>query len=113
MGALVNTLAIVRHPFNVNVSGLSVADTGATQDAIQSALTEYFLSRDPFIDGLTVPPRRDRIVRSAIFGVVDDVVSASGGIFTDLQLYFSAQPIEVYSLGEGEKAKLGTITFIG
>jgi len=107
--ALVNTLAITRKGFDVTVSGLSVDNLATVQAQIQTAITEYFLNGTPFIDGLTVPPRRDRLVRSAIIGLVNDIVSAVNGTFVTAT--FSETLIvlnlESYVLQQGEKSKLG------
>jgi hypothetical protein len=110
--ALANTLPIERTDFEVRVTGLSVDNPATVQTDITTALEEYFLDREPYIPGLSVPPRKDRITRSALGGVVDDIVSAAGGIFTSVILLQSSVSTELYSLGEGEKAKTSTVTFI-
>lgn len=110
--ALVNAFPIVRRGFVVRVVGLSVSDLAEVRGQIETALAEYFLSREPFIPGLSVPPRRDRIARSGLSGVVDDIVSASGGIFTAVFLELDDVPVDLYSLGIGEKAKLQNVEWI-
>lgn len=110
-GALVNAFPITRTPFSVNVSGLTVDDLAQVQTDIESAVKEYFLDRDPFIVGLSVPPRRDRITQSAVGGVVDDIVSAAGGIFGAVTIELLGIDIGIYSLGTGEKAKAEVVTF--
>jgi uncharacterized phage protein gp47/JayE len=110
--ALVNTLPITRTPFGVEVVGLIVENLSAVQASIIDALDEYFLSREPFITGLTTPPRRDLVSRSSISGIVDDIVSAENGVFTTVNLFIFGNEVETYFVGEGEKAKSGTITFI-
>ena len=65
----------------------------------------------PFIDGLTVPPRLDRITQAGIAGTVEDIVTAAGGIFTSIVLQVSGSPITLYILGEGEKAKSVAVIF--
>lgn len=109
--ALHNTFPITRTAFDVAVSGLAVDNPAEVQANITTAIEEYFLSRAPYIIGLTVPPRLDRVTESGVGGVVDDIVTAVGGIFQTVALTQSAFPIEVYTLGIGEKAKLGVITF--
>lgn len=110
--ALVNAFPITRVGFDVRVTGLLVDDLAGVQASITQAIEEYFLDREPFIEGLSILPRRDRITRSAIGGVVDDIVSASGGIFSAVILSQSGVNIELYSLGIGEKAKAATVTFV-
>lgn len=109
--ALPNTFPITRTAFDVVVSGIVVDDPGQVQADITLAIEEYFTDREPFIDGLSALPRRDRLTRSAIGGAVDDIVSAAGGIFTTVQLTLTTVPLELYNLGIGEKAKADTVTF--
>lgn len=109
--ALANSFPITRTGFEVRVTGLLVDDLAEVQASITQAVEEYFIDREPFIDGLSVLPRRDRITRSGIGGVVDDIVSASGGIFSSVILSQSSVNMEVYSLGIGEKSKAATVAF--
>lgn len=110
-GALVNTFEIVRTGFDTTVTGLTVDDAAQTQADITQAIEEYMLDREPFIDGLTVPPRTDRITKSGVSGVVDDIVSAAGGFFDDVILVQGGDTITFYSLGQGEKAKSSSVIF--
>jgi uncharacterized phage protein gp47/JayE len=110
--ALVNAYPITRTAFDVEVLGLIVDDLATVQNAISVAVTEYFLSREPFIVGLTVPPRRDGISRSAIGGVVEDIVTASNGVFSAANLRIGGVDTDFYSLGAGGKAKLGNLTYV-
>lgn len=110
--ALANTFPITRTGFDIRVTGLIVDNLAGVQAAITTAIEEYFLDREPFIGGLSILPRRDRITRSAVGGVVDDIVSAAGGIFSSVIVTQNAVNIELYSLGIGEKAKAATVTFV-
>lgn len=109
--ALANTFAITRVPFDVEVTNLVVDNLADVQASITTAVEEYFLEREPFIPGLSVPPRRDRITSSGVAGVVDDIVSAAGGIFTGVSVDQGVTPVDVYSLDIGEKAKASSVTF--
>lgn len=110
VNAAVNVLPITRHLFNVTVKGLIADDQFAAMNAIEEAVDEYLRSREPFIVGLSVLPRRDRITLASIAGVVDDAVSALGGSVASVVLEDSG-PISAYTLGHGELAKLGVVTF--
>ena len=108
--ALANTFVITRKGFDCTVSGLVVDNLATVQASIDTAVTEFFLNAEPFIDGLTIPPRLDRITRSALIGLVEDIVTAANGsfttvIFTETTLSVS---LELYILQQGEKAKLAT-----
>lgn len=110
--ALVNAFPINRFGFNVSVTGLLVDDLATVQADITTAVKEYFLNREPFIAGLTPLPRKDRITRSAIGGVVDDIVSAAGGVFGGVVLTRSGVTVDIYALGAGEKVKASSVTFV-
>ena len=110
--ALVNTFPITRTGFDIRVTGLLVDNLAQVQADITTAIEEYFLDREPFIEGLSVLPRRDRITRSAVGGVVDDIVSAAGGIFSSVILSQNTINVEIYGLGIGEKSKAETVTFV-
>lgn len=110
--ALVNAFPITRVGFDVRVTTLQVNDLAVVQADIETALIEYFKNREPYIVGLSVPPRRDRITRTAVGGVVEDIVTANGGIFGGVILSLSGTGVEVYTLGIGEKAKLNSVTFV-
>lgn len=109
--ALANTFPITRTGFDIRVTGLAVDNLAEVQATITTAIKEYFLDREPFIDGLSVLPRRDRITRSAVGGVVDGIVSANGGIFSSVIVSQNDINVELYSLGIGEKAKAAAVTF--
>lgn len=116
-----NVFPITRTGFDVTVTGLSVDDPTTVQADINTAVTNFFLARNPFVSGVTSGPRTDLITRSAISGVVEDIVTEANGTFTGVSFKTTAgsQPIIEYRLGVpgvgglGEKAKLtgGTVTF--
>jgi uncharacterized phage protein gp47/JayE len=110
--AYVNVYPIFRTGFDISVTGLSVDNPANVQGQITAAIEQYFLDRAPYIIGLSTPPRRDRITASALSGVVDDIVSAAGGIFTDVTVEKDGSPLSLYELGIGEKAKANSVGFL-
>ena len=114
--ALHNSLPITRKGFDVEVSGIIVDNLADVQAQIDTTVIDYFLNAEPFIDGLTIPPRLDKITRSALIGVVNDIVSAANGTFTTLtfaETLIPAVDLELYVLQQGEKAKLSTSVVYG
>jgi uncharacterized phage protein gp47/JayE len=114
VNAAINTIPITRSSFDVLVSGLE-APTGeqsAVQAAIEEAVDEYLRTREPYITGLSVLPRQDRVTRAAVSGVVDDVASNLGSSVAQVDLMRGGESMPAYTLGNGEKAKLGAVTFI-
>lgn len=110
--AFPNVYPITRTGFDVTVNGLQVSNPATVQPQIAAAVQEYFLNRAPYIEGLSVPPRRDRIANSALSGTVEDIVSASNGVFTSVTIRLNGTPTSLYTLGIGEKAKASTVSFV-
>lgn len=108
-----NVMAISRTSFQVAVAGLAATDLAGTQAAIATGVDEFLRSREPFIEGLSVLPRLDRVTQGEIGGVVSEIASAAGATVLSITLRLSGADIEAYTLGEGEKAKLagGEITW--
>ena len=101
VNAAPNVLPITRTGFALQISGL-VPDTTETRAAIQEGADEYLRSAEPYIDGLSSLPRKDRITVAALGGVVDTIVNAKGATVTGVLV----TPGPAYTLGHGEKSKL-------
>ena len=113
--AFVNALAIARTGFDVTVTGITgVADLATVQADITTAVEEYFLSVEPFIAGLSVPPRNDTITRTKISAIVEDIVTAANGTFTSVSFVVTTTSVLLnsYILGEGEKAKASNVSYV-
>jgi hypothetical protein len=107
--ALVNYYPILRTAYGVTITGFDVPeDAAGTKEALKAGLSEYFLSREPYIVGLSVLPRRDRVTRAAIAGIVDNIVSAAAGTVLDVELTVGGTPVpgSAATLEPGEKTKL-------
>ena len=112
INAYLNTFSITRTLFTVNVIGMVVPDSATTEPLITDALETYFLEREPFIDGVTPLPRRDRIQVNNIRSIVDSFVSAAGGTFSDVTLFLNGTQIDSeHSLGFGGKSKVIAVNF--
>lgn len=111
--AFVNVLPITRTSFDVTVSGLTGNDLATLRSDITSAVEGYFLQAEPFIVGLNTPPRRDRLSNVELLGVVNDIVKAADGSFSDAAFNITGDPssLGAYILGEGEKAKAASVVF--
>lgn len=113
--AFVNSFPITRTGFDVTVTGISgVNDLAQVQTDVTTAVTEYFLSVEPFIAGLSVLPRNDQITRTRLSAIVEDIVTAAGGTFTSatFTLTGSSSGRATYVLREGEKAKADSVVFV-
>ena len=111
-GTFVNTYAITRTGFKVTVNGLVVDNVAQVQQEIERAVTDFFIAAEPYIEGLTVPPRTDTISRVSVESVVYDVVQGNNGTFSSASVTLADDtPVSIYQLGVGEKAKLSGISF--
>lgn len=112
--AFINVFSITRTSFDITVAGLIVDNEAQVKTDIEAGLVEYFLSKEPFIAGLSILPRRDRIVDSEVVAVIQDIVNAAGGIFDGavIRTTIGQDLISLYSLSEGEKAKAENVSFI-
>lgn len=106
----VNSLAITRTAHTVTVAGLTVDNETVAEAAITDAIEDWYLSREPYIAGWSVGVRKDQIYEASVAGVVNDVVSSLGGLFTGVELAVGGVPFEITTLGEGEKVK-ATVSF--
>jgi len=115
VGAAVNVYAITRTAFDVDVDGLDVSSATETEATVKSqldaAVDEYLRGREPFIVGLSVLPRLDRITEAGVSGVVDAVLDATGAVATSVTVEKGGTPLIAYTLDDGEKAKLGVISY--
>jgi hypothetical protein len=112
--AFVTSNAITRTAFDVEVVGLTGGSESITtiREKVTETLTSYFLARAPFIHGLTLGKRRDRITRAGVAGAVQDVADAFGAVFSGVIVTESGgSAIDTRNLGEGEKAKLGSAIY--
>jgi len=109
VNVFLNVYAITRKGYTITITGLVVDDPTTVKANISAALVDYFLDREPFVDGVTLLPRRDFVKVSNLNSIVDDFVSAAGGVFTSiaLEITIGSIPVPVQDqLAIGEKAKL-------
>lgn len=106
INAAVNVKKITRTAFDVVVAGLA-PDTSDNRAAIEDGLKEYFLSREPYIEGLSTLPRSDRVTEAEVSGLVAGIVNARGATVNGVTLV--GGPAQ--TLGPGQKAKLGNPGF--
>lgn len=108
--------SISRTTLNVEVRDL-VVDTDlltATQANITTAVDEYLRGIAPFISGLDAPmTQNDMITDLTLSQVIQDVLTPVGGSAAGVGLYITVNTfIPSYTLGAGELAKLGVVTYV-
>lgn len=109
----INIKPVVLKSFDILVTNLIISDIDDIKSQILDALTTYFLNREPFIEGLSLPPKTNVVSQSSVIGIVDDIVSANGGTFTTATVLLSTIVTAQYILGEGEISKLLSLTVNG
>ncbi len=110
--AFANIFGITRRAFDIDVVGMTVTDPATVQTQITDEVTSFLLGREPFVSGVTLLPRRDSITKTALVGLVDDLVTAAGGSFRGVNFSTGGGGnLGTYILGVGEKAKVETVVF--
>ncbi len=102
--AEVTTEAIVRTTFVVEVQTLN-PDTPDIREAIDDAVEDLFLDKEPFIQGLSIV-RRDTITNAEVTSIVSTVASANGSTVNNVVTKEGGVPFDLRTVGQGEKAKV-------
>jgi hypothetical protein len=108
--------AITRTAIYVQITGLNVpsGQIAACQTAIAAALTTYLLAVTPFVTG--VDPtfgRNDSITNLSISKVVQAVLIAYGAAASNIGFGLTAITFSsTYTVGQGEKTKLGAVSYV-
>lgn len=118
INAVVRVFPISRTTFDVTINGLSTIgmtteDIAAAKSVVESGLADFMLSRDPGGQSgyTTLLPRKDIVSNSEVGGVAGRVVASYGGAITGVSISVEGIDQSVYYLQEGEKAKLGNVTW--
>jgi uncharacterized phage protein gp47/JayE len=116
INAEVRVFGITRTAFDIEIAQLSTDNpetTEAAKTAIEDGLTEFFYDREPGGQvGYTVlPPKKDVVSKMEIGGIVSRIAAGYNGSIGSISISYGGADVEVYPLQEGEKAKLGTLTW--
>jgi uncharacterized phage protein gp47/JayE len=104
-----NLHGISRKTLNITINGLSPVTTAA-KTAISAAVTSYMLAKEPYIRGLTIS-RKDSITKMELVSLVLETLDALSATFSNMTLYSGTESVDIYTLGTGEKAKIGIISY--
>ena len=108
--------AITRTGFYVQITGLTVDSSvlATVRSNIETQLETYFLSIDPFVDGVDAVNSRDDIITDlSVSNIVQDVIAAYGGSASSVSFdTISGGSLAEYQMNQGEKAKLLGITYV-
>ncbi len=106
-----NILPISLLTFDAKITDLVADNLVDCKAAIRAALDIYFLSREPYIVGLSPPPAKDKITQSMAIGIVSDIVEAYNGSFTTVILYIATIITPSHTLEQGELCELDQLTY--
>lgn len=114
INAEVRVFTISRTVFNVEIGGLAMeSSTTAARAAIQSGVADFMLKRDPggMAGYTTLLPRKDIVSNLEVGAVASRIAAAYGGTINGVTLRVDGAIVPAYPLQEGEKAKLGLMTW--
>lgn len=114
IGSFVTVFPISRTGFTVDITDLTGEDLPTLKANIEEALTQHLLEREPFIDGVTPLPKKQNVTLDNIRGIVNDFAEAANGSISAVAVKFtiSGLAFNVYTLTEGEKAKLTVVNYL-
>ncbi len=104
--AEVETLSITRTTFTVDISGLN-PDTQDIRDQIDEAVADLYLTKEPFIQGLSVE-RNDTISDAEVTAVAQTIAASNGAVVSDVITKEGGTSFVIRTMGRGEKAKVTT-----
>lgn len=114
IGSFVNVDPISRSGFTVDITDLTGEDLPTLKANIDEAIAVHLWEREPFIDGATPLPKKQNITLDNIRSIVNDFAEAANGSYSSVVLKFTTSGIvfDVYTLTEGEKAKLTIVNYL-
>lgn len=114
IGSFVIVDAIFRSGFTVDITDLIGEELPTLKTNIEEGVGVHLLEREPFIDGVTPLPKKQDITLDNIRSIINDFANADNGSFSAVVVRFtlSGIPFDVYTLLEGEKAKLTIINYL-
>ncbi len=107
-----NIFPISNRVFSVEIISLDVDDPADVESRINEGIENYILSREMYNEGLSVPPQKNRVEKSAIVSIVAPIVTGAGGTYDDLRLIENSVVIPFTTLVEGELAILGSVSYV-
>lgn len=112
-----NIKAVKVVEFDAEITEVKVEDLVDISKLIKNAIKDYYLEREPYLDGLSMPPSKDTINITKLTAIVDDILTAHNGTFTAainiINVSVDGKEISQirpkYVLNLGEVAKLKTL----
>ncbi len=99
--------------FTVTVQSLDVPDTTTVKAFITQSIKSYFLSLEPYIEGLSTTEKNISIQQSAVISLIQDIVINNNGSFLNAVITGSSgATLSQYTLEEGELVAVADVLFL-
>jgi hypothetical protein len=96
--------------FGVAVYGLTGIEADDFYDPCKEALDNYFMSREPYIRGLSDDNNKTNTVsRNSILSVVNQTAVSLKAEFSNVELLLSGSPIQSYDLVVGQLSEMSDL----
>ena len=113
-GSYANVKPVTVAAFDVVISGVSGVTPADFAQVVKPALQNYFLDRDLYIRGLSDDNNRVNVIsKNHIITVVNQIAVSVKAVFGTAEIKKGAGVIDMYTLDNGELAKLGILTVNG
>jgi hypothetical protein len=100
--------------FGVAVYGLTGIEADDFYEPCKEALDNYFMSREPYIRGLSDDNNKTNTVsRNSILSVVNQAAVSLKAEFSDVELLLSGEPIQSYDLSVGQLSEMSDLVIHG
>ncbi|WP_407545947.1 baseplate J/gp47 family protein [Vibrio parahaemolyticus] len=110
MTAALSVLPISRLTFDISVVDLQ-PNEGDMHTAIEGSLELFMKQREPFMQGLSMLPKKNEVSVNLLLSQVVFSINAYGGTFKEIKLYSGGTEITTKTLAIGELAKLGAVNY--
>jgi len=111
----------LRKPINAQpiIKPITIQDftvsVSLTEDGLRPEITDaienYFLDREPFLEGVSSGIRRDRVYVNSLSGIVQDICDLYGASFGRVVMRRNGSSTAVYALAEGELVRCLAVSY--
>ena len=113
-GSYSNVKPITVAAFDVAITGVSGIVPADFAQVVKPALQNYFLDRDLYIRGLSDDNNRTNVIsKNHIITVINQIAVSVKAIFETAEMQKNRNVTTLYTLDNGELAKLGALTIDG
>lgn len=113
-GSYSNIKPVIVVIFDVSITGMSGIIPADFAQVVKPALQNYFLDRDLYIRGLSDDSNRTNVIsKNHVITVVNQIAVSVKAVFETAEMRKNGKVVPLYTLDNGELAKLGTLTIDG